>query len=137
MALPSRIVGTLALLFGIYAFGRVGLIYLIDPLPAASRWGFEAQGIAAVTNLRAGLGGFHLAAALVLLAAVIGNRVLAGLFVFLVTTSTVVASRLVGVAIDGNDPITFRILTGELMGMGVAAAGLLFVYFYPSPAKAS
>ncbi len=135
MALPSRIIGTLALLFGIYAFGRVGLIYLIDPLPAASRWGFEAQGVAAITNLRAGLGGFHLAAAIVLLAALIGNRILAGIFVFLITTSTVVASRLVGVALDGSDPITFRILSGELMGVAVAAVGFLFVYFYPSPSK--
>ena len=131
MATASKIIGIIALLFGVYAFGRVGLVYIIDPVPNASLWGFDAVAPAAITNLRAGIGGFHLAFALILLVALLSGRHLEGLMVFLILTATVIGSRLIGVAVDGADPLTFRIMIGEAVGFGVAAAALLMVSLYP------
>ena len=135
MAIPSRIVGTLGLVFAIYIFARVGFVYIIDPVPPASMWGFDAQGPAAVTNLRAGFGGFHLGTAILLLVALISGKLLAGLFVSVVMSSTVISSRLVGVVIDGPDPMTFSIMGREAFALGIFAVALLFVYFYPAPSQ--
>ena len=136
MATLSKVIGIAGLLFGVYAFGRVGLIYIIDPVPNASLWGFDAVAPAAITNLRAGIGGFHLAFALILLVALLTGRHLEGLLVFLVLTATVVGSRLIGVAVDGADPLTFRIMIGEAVGFGVAAVALLVVSLYPPRTRA-
>ena len=130
MAKFPRIFGNVCLILGVYAFSRAGIPYLIDPVPPATMWGFEPKGAGGVTNLRAGYGGLHLATAIILLAAVVSKRLLDGLFVFLVTTLTVISIRIFGIVVDGPDPVTSLILSTELIGLVAAAAGFFVVYRY-------
>jgi len=113
-------IGIAGLMFGVFGFAYVGVQYMFNPAPLAVAWGFEGTSPAAITNLRVAVGAFHVAFGIVLLAALIGNKLVEGLFVFVVITSLAVGTRLAGLAIDGDDPATYRILNGEGMSFVVA-----------------
>jgi|GEM_PF-2546399 len=125
----TRWIAIAGLIFGVFGFAYVGVQYMINPAPLAVAWGFEGTSPAAVTNLRVAIGAFHVAFGIVLLAALLRNKLIEGLFVFVVITSLAVGTRLAGLAIDGDDPATYRILNGERMSFIVAViafAALLF-----------
>ena len=125
----AQLVGPIGLLFGVLGFAYVGVQYMIDPAPLASAWGFEGTRPAAITNLRVAVGAFHVAFGIVLLAALLRKKIVEGLFVFVVITTLAVATRIVGLAVDGHDAATYRILNGEAMSFGIAILAFGFALF--------
>jgi hypothetical protein len=115
----SRIVLALTALL----FTRIGLGQIVDPLGEASQHGMQLASSEAVTIMRV-MGGVFLGLAICLVACLARTRTLVfGLGLLAIVATAILATRLVGLAIDGPAPFTMRVLKPEVVVTLLAIAG--------------
>src|SRR5579872_3699787 len=111
----ARWLGQLLVVAVIALFTLVGFKFVIDPVNAASGSGFSLASAVGFTNARAGLGGFPLCiAALLVFCLVSGRRRMA--LGFIATVSSIILSlRLFGAAHDGTFLQSLHIIVPEVV----------------------
>jgi hypothetical protein len=115
----SRIVLALTALL----FARIGLGQVIDPLGAASQHGMQLGSSDALTVMRV-MGGVFVGLSACLVVCLVRTRTLVfGLGLLAIMATTILVTRLLGLAIDGPAPFTMRVLKPEVVVTLLAIAG--------------
>ena len=93
---------------------RIGLEYLVNPVGAVTPRGITLGSAEAITMMRA-VGGTFLAMAIAFVVCLASDRrLLSGLGLLVIFGSTLTATRLIGVALDGPAPFTLLVLKPEV-----------------------
>lgn len=107
-------------------FLAIGLKYVLDPAGAAAQSGIMLSDPLGFTDTRAGFGGFPMAIAAGLAFCLATGRRLTGLTSIAIVIATVLAARLLGVALDGTLARSARLIAPEavLLGLSLTATAL-------------
>jgi hypothetical protein len=104
---------------------RISIGYIANPVGAVASHGIALGSAEAVTIMRVS-GGVFLGIALVLVACLASVRRLAAGLAFLATIAgTILAIRLLGLALDGPAPFTMKVLKPEIALVVLSAAALV------------
>ena len=114
MTTPVRWLSRVTLGVASLIFLLIGTKYVLDPISAASGSGLSVPTLFGQTNMRAGVGGFALGAAIIALVCLASSdRLRMGLWFVLGILGPVILVRLYGVAIDGTFAASVHILAPE------------------------
>jgi hypothetical protein len=106
-------------------FARLAWPALADPVQEATTHGISLGSAEAVSRLRIGFGATPLAAAIIALLCLISpRRVLIGLYFVLTWVGVITVVRIIGVATNGPNDFDLRVLSPELVILGLTAVSI-------------
>jgi cytochrome b561 len=116
-------------------FVAIGLKFVLDPAGAAAQSGIVLSDPLGFTDTRAGSGGFPLAIAVGIAFCLTTGRRLTGLAAIAIVIATVLAARLLGVALDGTLARSAKLIAPEvvLLTLSLAATTLELRVRSPQP----
>jgi uncharacterized protein DUF4345 len=121
----STWLGRIVLAGAVLLLLRISLAYIIDPAGAVAPNQITLGSPAALTVMRVS-GGVFLAVALALGVCVTSERrLLEGLTLLAIFATTITATRLIGLAIDGPAPFTLKVLKPEVALVLLSSGALL------------
>ena len=108
------------LLFATVLYFEIGRLFLLDPTTTIARFGITLPEPASVTTIRAIMGALFFGL-------LFQKRTVACLWVIVTFIFFVLCGRILGIQLDGADPINMSELRGEAMGMTLYVVALILM----------
>ena len=116
------------LLFATVLYFEIGRLFLLDPTTTIARFGITLQEPASVTTIRAIMGAFFFGLSVTAgYGLLFQKRTVACLWVIVTFIFFVLCGRILGIQLDGADPINMSELRGEAMGMTLYVVALILM----------
>jgi hypothetical protein len=127
MTTPQKWFSRVPLIFATLIFLLIGSKYVMNPSGAATGSGLSITAPVGTTNMRAGVGGFALGAALITAGCLIfGENLRNGLYFVVAILSPVLVVRVAGALVDGSLEASARIVAAETTLLILSLLGLHF-----------
>jgi len=116
------------LLFATVLYFEIGRLFLLDPTTTIARFGITLPEPASVTTIRAIMGAFFFGLSVTAgYGLLFQKRTVACLWVIVTFIFFVLYGRILGIQLDGADPINMSELRGEAMGMTLYVVALILM----------